>query len=67
MKLTEIGKHLKSVRVSKNISQKDLSDISEMSLVMVYKVEKGDNVTIQSLQKYLTGLNQKIEVVGVNP
>jgi len=67
VKLTEIGKHLKSVRVSKNISQKDLSDISEMSLVMVYKVEKGDNVTIQSLQKYLTGLNQKIEVVGVNP
>ena len=67
MQLTEIGKHLKSVRVSKNISQKDLSDSSKMSLVMVYKVEKGDNVTIQSLQKYLTGLNQKIEVVGVNP
>jgi len=67
VQLTEIGKHLKSVRVSKNISQKDLSDSSKMSLVMVYKVEKGDNVTIQSLQKYLTGLNQKIEVVGVNP
>ena len=58
-----IRKALKDARKSKHLSQKELSDISGLSITTISNIESGDgSPTLRSLILYATAVGYNIQV-----
>ena len=61
MNKTEIGRHIKEMRTHLGITQKDLAEISEVSLRNLVDIEAGKaNPGIDQLQKIVETLGMEI-------
>lgn len=61
MNKTEIGRHIKEMRMHLDITQKDLAEISEVSLRNLVDIESGKaNPGIDQLQKIVETLGMEI-------
>ena len=56
--LTEIGKRLKVMRISKTVSQKELAEETGLSIRTISNLESGKDVSLSTLIEVLRGLNQ---------
>lgn len=56
MSLLKVGQKIKSIRCMRNISMKDLADQAEISLSVLVRMERGESVTTNSLNKVLSVL-----------
>ena len=55
--LLEIGKRLREMRIRKNLQQKELAELSGVSLTAVVRLEKGDAVTFEKMIRILRTLD----------
>ena len=55
--LLEIGKRLREMRIRKNLQQKELAELSGVSLTTVVRLEKGDAVTFEKMIRILRMLD----------
>jgi DNA-binding XRE family transcriptional regulator len=52
----DIGNILKNERVSRNLTQTELSEITKLSRSTISLCESGENVTVQAVKKYLIAI-----------
>lgn len=58
-----IRKKLSSIRKSKNLTQKQLSDMSGLSISSISNIESGENTyTLRSLIKYAEAVGYEIDI-----
>lgn len=54
----KIGIHLKKVRVSKNLTQEQLAELSNLHRTYIGSVERGErNITVKNLHKILVAMD----------
>lgn len=67
--VTDIGKKIEGIRLSRNIRQEDLANMSGVSKRTIFRLEKGENSTLETLIRVMQalGLASNLEVLLPNP
>lgn len=60
--MLKVGQKIKSIRRMRNISMGDLADQAEISLSVLVRMERGESVTTNSLNKVLSVLGLSIHL-----
>lgn len=62
-----IGEAIKQARESKNITQEQLGEMIGVKKAQISRIEKGSNLTIQTIRKVFRamGMNINLEIVGL--
>lgn len=67
MTMNELNKRFKLLRLSSNITQEDLSQMSGVSLATIKKFESGSDIKISTLEKLLCQLGMENAVNELIP
>ena len=59
----QIGEYLKGIRLKKGISLRQMASLMQTHTDSVYRIEKGENYTIETFEKYCDILAVEIDKI----
>lgn len=67
--VTDIGKKIETIRLSRNIRQEDLAKLSGVSKRTIFRLEKGENATLDTVIRVMQALKlaSNLEALLPNP
>ena len=57
-----LGKTIRSLRIDKQLSQRELGELADVSETLIYDVERGCNTTLDSLNRIAKALDKRLSI-----
>lgn len=57
-----LGKTIRSLRIDKQLSQRELGELADVSETLIYDVERGCNTTLDSLNRIANALDKRLYI-----